>query len=282
MNKQYKYYHLFLFIMYNNYVDFLQSENTVNTPFKSHSKYTGILEHVNPNLGNKYLSLILNEFPTKIRLEKIISYCDLNDRYGSPIIREFTIAKSGEESDIKFKCSPTSLRYIYHALTILTYYEEQQCKNIVEVGCGYGGLCLAINFFMNDFNIDIENYHIIDLKEPVKLINSYLTMHKKELKTKLFYHNSSTFGSNIHDKNLFFISNYCYTEIDTHLNKQYTTQLLTKVSHGFITWQNGGNNHAYPIENAESIINHKIIKTMGEKPQTDAGHGIYKNFFVYF
>ena len=268
--------------MYNNYVGFLQSENTVSAPFKSNGNYTGILEHVTPELGNEYLSLILNDFASKIQPEKIVSYCELNDRHGSPITHEFTIAKNSEEPDFKFKCSPTSLRYIYHALTILTYYEEQQCKNIVEVGCGYGGLCLAINFFMNDFNIDIENYHIIDLDEPVKLIINYLASHNKILKTKNFYHSSSTFGSNIHDKNLFFISNYCYTEIDTHLNKQYTTQLLPKVSHGFITWQNGGNKHAYPIENAESIINHKIIKTIDEKPQTDLGHGIYKNFFVYF
>ena len=79
---------------------------------------------------SKYLSLILNEFPTKIRLEKIVSYCDLNDRYGSPIIREFTIAKSGEEPDIKFKCSPTSLRYIYESYHQLC---NQVCSSFLDL-----------------------------------------------------------------------------------------------------------------------------------------------------
>ncbi len=63
---------------------------------------------------------------------------------------------------------------------------------------------------------------------------------------------------------------------------EYTVKLLSKVDNGFITWQNGGNKGAYPVEESSKIINKEIVKIIEEKPQTDAGYGIYMNYFVYF
>lgn len=264
--------------MYNNYTNFLQELNNNNLSkldFKSNQSYRGILEHVSYEHGKEYLNLVLKEFPN-IDHNKIINYCLLNDRFGNPNKKLFKIENK------EFECSPTSLRYVYHALLILSHYKTMKNNNIVEVGCGYGGLCLSINYFMSDLEVEITNYHLIDLSEPILLIEKYLDLHKDIIKCRLQFHDSSTFGSNINDTNLFFISNYCYTEISESYHANYTNILLPKVDHGFITWQNGGNGGTYPVHNASNIINKEITKVIDEKPQTDAGYDIYRNYFVYF
>lgn len=264
--------------MYNNYRKFLKNNNIEEVskiPFKSNKNYCGILEHVSYNLGKKYLALILNEFPT-LNVSKISNFCELNDKYGDPIKESFKI-----NNDL-LVCSPTSLRYIYHSLIILKYYSSTNCKNIVEVGCGYGGLCLAINYFIDEFDIKIDNYHIIDLPEPCVLIKNYIELHKSNIKFNIDYHINDSYGHDINNEYLFFISNYCYTEISKQDHGKYTEVLLPKVNRGFLTWQNGGNKGAYPIKNCGDIIGKPILKIEEEKPQTDAGHGIYKNYFVYF
>ena len=69
---------------------------------------------------------------------------------------------------------------------------------------------------------------------------------------------------NVKNENLFFISNYCYTEIDKIHNKNYSEILLPKTKSGFLVWQNGGNKGAYPVNEAEKIIK-KNIKCNGRK-----------------
>ena len=44
---------------------------------------------------------------------------------------------------------------------------------------------------------------------------------------------------------------------------------------------NGGNKGSYPVKKSE-ILNKNIVKVEEERPQTDAGYDIYKNYFVYF
>ncbi len=262
--------------MYNDYQSFLKTPVDIETfYFKSNHTYCGILEHVSFDFGNQYLNLIIDEFPD-INFSVINDFCNINDSYGNPKKERFIKNKN------ILICSPTSLRYIYHALTILKYYHNTECKNIVEVGCGYGGLCLAINYFMKYFETQINNYHIIDLPEPLNLIEHYLNKHNSHIKVNVNYHNNSTYGINIEDSELFFISNYCYTEVDNVHNREYTIKLISKVDNGFITWQNGGNNKAYPVTKCSEIINKEIVKVIEEKPQTDLGGGEYMNFFVYF
>lgn len=265
--------------MYNNYNNFLKTldTNTLNkTPFKNNSHYCGILEHVSPDLGLKYLNLIQSEF-TKIKAESICAFLILNDTYGSPKTFKYTLHNQ------LINCSPTTLRYIYHALIILNHYKTTSCKNIVEVGCGYGGLCLAINFFARILDIKINEYNLIDLPEPCKLIKGYLDLNKDHIHANIKIHSSETYGKNVNaEERLFFISNYCFTEIDKEHNSMYSTKLLPKTNHGFITWQNGGNKGIYPIEKCAEIVGKDIICITEEKPQTDAGYGIYKNYFVYF
>jgi hypothetical protein len=260
---------------YEKFVDTI-STNLKDCNFKSHADYTGILEHVSYELGEKYLTLLENEF-SEITYENIIGYITINDAYGEPVKHHYKYLNRKD-----FLCSPTSLRYIYHALVILKYYKESECKNIVEVGCGYGGLCLSIQYFSKLLNVNIINYNIIDLKPICNLIKSYLQIHNDNIYSNINYHESNTYGKNIVDSDLFFISNYCYTEINVEHNTNYTQFLLSKAKNGFLVWQNGGNSGAYPVENSHLILNKKINLITEERPQTDQGIEKHINFFVYF
>jgi hypothetical protein len=261
--------------IYKNYCNSIKNiyHNEINN-FKKILN-NGILENVSYKLGSEYLNLIESEF-ININYNDIFDFIKLNDKNGNPETYNYIFMNKN------INCSPSTLRYIYHSLVILDYYNKTECKNIIELGCGYGGLCLAINFFSKLLNIEINNYNIIDLSESYSLINNYLDLNKSNIHCNINYHLSHTYGENIKDNLLFFISNYCYTEIEYYHNLMYSKILLPKTINGFIIWQNGGNNGIYPITESNKITQKNIINICEEKPQTDSGYDIYKNYFVYF
>jgi len=254
--------------MYTDYIKSVQiiGDNLKN--FKSNSEYNSILEHVSYSLGVEYLSLIENEF--NISSKNIKEFIKINDKIGNPKKLAFTLTNNDF-----IICSPSSLRYIYHALIILNYFKTKNNISIVELGCGYGGLFLAICYFSKLLNIEIQNYYLIDLPDIGILINNYLTENKPYININYHIHDASNYGKDIYDNNLFFISNYCFTEIEEKNRQEYILQLFPKISSGFIIWQTI---FGLPIENV-NIIQKKIININEEKPQT--ANNEYKNYFVY-
>jgi len=262
--------------MYNDYILFLKNitpDNVREFNFKSNNKYNTILEHVSYDQGKQYLTLIENEF-SEITFELLEKYVKLNDTYGNPNCENFT-SKNGQI----LVSSATSLRYIYHALLILNYLKEVNLKSIVEVGCGYGGLYLAICYFSDILNIEINNYHFIDFPEVNKLIDNYIKINETSLNKKINYylHNCFEYGDSIKEDNeLFLISNYCFTEISQEHRTNYINKLFNKVKNGFIIWQTC---FGLEISYVESI-NKDIKQITKENPQTASE---YKpNYFVYF
>ena len=213
--------------MYDTYLTSIKkiiSSGDLST-FKSNDDYRGVLEHVSQQQGHEYLQCIKNE--NIISLEEIKKFCEKNDSIGSPF-RYFYI-------DIDFYVSPTSLRYIYHACLLLKHVNNLKLQNVdfVEIGCGYGGLYLAIDFLKHKYNVAINSYKMIDLTEAVNLQQLYLS------KFNMFsveFVDASTFGKDITSKNMFLISNYCFSEIDHNFQQKYIELLFPKVSHGFMTW----------------------------------------------
>ena len=209
---------------YLNFINILLNNENIFLNFKSNNDYRHILEHVCVEQGLEYLKLIKNEF--NIEDNKILNFVNLNDKIGNPIKNQI----------MNFSCSPTSLRYIYHSLLILKHVKNLNINNlkIVEIGAGYGGLCLALNFFKDDFNIIIEEYNIIDLDLVLKLQQKYLNNFKLDFNVNFIYAN--THGKTLENNNYFLISNYCYSEIDEYNRMNYDNFLFPKVKNGFITW----------------------------------------------
>ena len=214
-----------IYTKYHEYVKNIISDGNI-TNFKSNNIYKDMLEHVNFDLGKEYYRYILNT--NVITLNNIKEFVQLNDKFGNPDIYDYE----------NLKCSPSSLRYIFHSYLILSYMKKLNKNeiNIVEIGGGYGGLCLAIIFFSDIFNIKINNYHIIDLTYVIELQKMYLSQHNINNINNITYHNFETFGRNIMDTELFLISNYCFSEINEINQKKYIDNLFNKLTNGFMCW----------------------------------------------
>lgn len=223
--------------------------------FKQNPHYTIVLEHLHFEEGKQYFDLLKDLL--HIPDEEIQAYCTMNDRYGTPEKYEYIP---------NFFCSPTSLRYVFQSHIILAYMKSIHLEkvSIVEVGCGYGGLLLALSFFSPKFRIQIQKYHCIDINGIVSLQKKYLSKH-----TLLFpvsFHDAMNFGKDIEDCHLFFISNYCFSEIPYAFQFLYLQHLFPKCNHGFLAWNMID---VYDIG--------KPITVSEEYPNTGQ-----KNKFVYF
>ena len=212
---------------YSRYTDYITHICKLGnlTGFKSNRSYTDILEHVNQDQGKQYLSYIYEK--SNITSDEIVSFCKLNDSLGNPSIVEF---------NSRIKASPTSLRYILHAHLILNHMISLNLSSIdlIEIGGGYGGLCLALDYFSSKYNIKIDSYTIIDLESALNLQNLYLSTINPSIRVK--YINASTYGASMSNNNLFLVSNYCFSEISKEYQMKYIKILFPKVSHGFMAW----------------------------------------------
>jgi hypothetical protein len=240
-----------LYDRYHNYVKSILNTNDL-TNFKNNINYTYMLEHVSFKEGIEYLYHINKKF--NLNFDEIKSFCDKNDTIGNPTKFDYPFGKA----------SPTSLRYILHALLILEYISnlKQSQLNLVELGGGYGGLCLCIYHFKNKFDLNLNfTYTIIDLKYVNLLQKEYLKLHDLEINCL------EPYGETFNGKNNFLISNYCFAEIDKISQEKYINILFPKIDYGFITWNEFTDPYDFGFD----------CTIIDEYPQTGV-----KNKYVYF
>jgi hypothetical protein len=210
--------------IYTNYVNEILQTGDLSS-FKSNPNYTYVLEHVSYEQGLQYYECIKQS--TNISENSIRVFAGMNDAIGSP-----TQYKYGS-----ITLSPTCLRYIWQSHLILTHFANKsnnQPIDIVEIGGGYGGLCLAIHTLSKYYPVNIHSYTIIDLDAPRRLQKLYLSHFN--LTYPIDFVDASTYGEEIAKQGLFLISNYCFSELDSVFQAKYINHLFHKVSHGFIAW----------------------------------------------
>jgi hypothetical protein len=208
---------------YARYVDGICKAGDISS-FKTHPAYTYMLEHVLPEQGQAYLDCIRKN--TGFPEEAIQAFCTLNDSIGAP-------AKTNYGA---FSCSPSSLRYIYQSHLILTYLQSlgSPLVDLVELGGGYGGLCMALHFFAPRYALYIQKYHIIDLEPAGRL--QRMVLQKTIPFANVEIVDASTYGATIASTGLFLVSNYCFSEIASAHQVAYRKTLFPKIAHGFIAW----------------------------------------------
>jgi len=261
---------------YSNFIRGILSEDIKETGFKNNGSYTRVLENVNKTLGNEYLTCIETEFP-EITYEDLKAYITVNDKLGASLKSIFTTNKMK-----LVYCSPTCLRYIYHALLILKKLRETGAKGVVELGGGYGGLYLALNIFAPKMNVEIEKYFIIDLQPVTELIKKYLAEHMNILTIPLEIYDPESFQPHLQKfyqetNNTFFVSNYALSEFHEHDRNQYVNELVSKSTHGFMVWQTC---FGCDIERAKQVIRKSNLIVEEERPQTCPI--AEKNYFLYW
>lgn len=222
--------------------------------FKSNPNYTSILEHVKKENAQEYLKLIRSEFSLPNNI--ISKFTWMNDKLGKP---NRHIIES-------FYASPSNFRYLYHALRILKQVSDNGISqvSIIEIGAGYGGLCLALNYLAKNFNISISKYVIIDLPEPLLLLQKYLGNFSLDFPVE--YLLSSNYENSLSGEEYFLVSGYTLSSIDSELCEEYLIKLLPKCSHGFMVW----NKIDIPLLRKNSVIE-------DERPQT-GNNNKYINF----
>lgn len=242
--------------IYDEYVECIKRQLVhEELNFKSDKSYQYMLEHSNyGHVGQQFLEVIKNEL--KITPEEITRFTVLNDKVGKPELSDYGVIPP---------CSPTSLRYVYHAHLVLKHMQDLGITHptITEIGGGYGGLCTAIHVYASKFGVNPVQYNIIDLELPGKLQKRVLDMYGYP---SINYYNAENFGSDIISDDGFLVSTYAFSEISSNFRDKYVDILFPKISHGFMVW------NSIPIYDFG-----KQIRVEHERPMTGP-----VNRFVYF
>jgi hypothetical protein len=223
------------------------------TDWKRLPDVTTMLEHLSYENGKVYLSNLIEDGVNPQIIQKL---CSLNDQHGNANIQEF-------ENNIL--SSPSSIRYFRHALDICNLIKSKNYTkvNIIEIGGGYGGLCIILNQLSVIMGINIDKYFIYDLPETQKLQRYYLSN-----ANNVRWKPANTFGKNFitNDGEInILVSCYCLSEIEDKYKLEYLQNLLHKVHGAYLSW-NWGDKTGLPIDRIETP----------EYPDTGNGNTIIK------
>ena len=156
---------------------FLSSEEEFEN-FRRNPKYGVVLSGGDRLLGELQIEYLKSDMNAARSFSKRMDEIKINDLVGNPILHKF-----GEN---RIFASDT-LQYARNSSIIDCSFvkkdENQKIKKIVEIGGGYGGMCLILHSF-----IPFEEYVMIDLPPAIKLCKKYLD-HFPRLKDKITYIN---------------------------------------------------------------------------------------------
>jgi hypothetical protein len=169
--------------------------------------------------------LWLSDIVSRYGVNDIIKYYPKfkkNDIHCSPTIRNYPY--------IGDAC-PFTIKYAMNALDIKNVIPETRFKRIVEVGGGFGSMCLVMDGIHN-----FESYTIIDLPDVIALTDKYLSLFP-EVRSRVDLIPCNDFKK-IESCSEFdlFISDSGMAECDLSTQKLYTDQLLHKSRFGYVVY----------------------------------------------
>lgn len=221
---------------YQQYRDVLARDSRLppaEWTFKSDPAYRAILEHVSPEQGEQYLDLIVSEFPEQWHYFAgfYAHTARENDALGRPVQASFD--RLGTE------CSPTNLRYLWHALLFWQHISQLGLSHVdvVEIGGGYGGLALWIRRLASSQQSILRSYSIIDVHEagavqkvfcrevaiPVRVVDGTDSAAISALMRGL-------------QDWPYLISAYAFSEFSAEVRRFYQHEVIIQCSHGMLLW----------------------------------------------
>ncbi len=197
-----------------------------------------MLEHVAGHDAIQFAKQCLQEGLTHSQIQ---NYAKLCDSVGSPHVYYYP--------ELNLSFSTTCIRYLYHATQII---KMKPNLPIVEIGGGYGGLALAINYVANLKNVSIPVYIIIDLPNVQKLQEYYLNH---------FSLNFPVFFSSTYEVPCFLVSNYALAEMgESNRNNYISDFIYPYVQAGFLAW-NSASSYDFLNEKYEYTVEEEKPKT---------------------
>lgn len=144
-------------------LEFSKEEEKFNN-FKKDNRYRSILEGAPKQFSEYYIQKINSHMKKELFYNNLSKFKE-NDLIGNPDLYE--------EPEVGL-ISPSTLKFSFNCIDIISFIEQfgdlLKIKNIVEIGGGYGGLCLLLSNF-----IDFESYTLVDLPEASVLSQKYLS-----------------------------------------------------------------------------------------------------------
>lgn len=137
--------------------------------------------------------------------------------------------------DINVNISPSTLKYALDAYIFMSEFNLQNKKKIkiLEVGGGYGGLARILGEFLN-----IEQYALIDQKEPIQLTKKYLDnqLFKVNKNFKYKFIDSNDISNEDFSNYDFFIGCSSLAELNLKIQNFYFTQIIKYFSGAYIIY----------------------------------------------
>jgi hypothetical protein len=227
----------------------------VEWTFKSSPAYQQILEHVTPEQGLAYLALAQSSPRWSANMRLLVGEIALeNDRLGKPVRAPF--------DSLGIYCSPTNMRYLWHALEILSWVDHLGLKavNIVEIGGGYGGLALYLHRLAPYLHSEIASYTILDLPEASALQAAYA----RELGFPVEGRGDQVFE--LRERVNFLISAYAFSEFSPEVRAWYEKFVVPWCPHGWMLW------NMIPVY---PFTDH-VYEVADEQPLTGAGNKVVR------
>lgn len=246
---------------YDSFSYFCSKVNKENIEhFRNNNFFRSIVENVNDSFGKEYYDIINAKYSniiSEINWSKIEELSNI----GNPQTNEYIFNGN------KYNLSNTVLRYILFTFNMLSHIIDNtniKHLNVIEIGGGFGFQGILFYEMANIFNLDIEKYSIIDLKNVCNLQNTFIMKCKEKYDNynglNSVEYNNFTLNSNVN----FVISNYCLGELNSYWQNTYIRNIVSKVEHGYFCW-----NFSPANPKIHSYFNSKKTIKEEETPQTN-------------
>lgn len=184
--------------------------------FRRDPDYQKVLEGGGYHHGEIYFNKIVRWQGIE-RLLKYLKRFRKNDKYGNPEIYYYpTIGNINHNT----------LLYASNTFDIQDYLGDFQPKRIVEIGGGYGGMCLV---FSQIYNFDV--YYIVDLPEALGVAKRYLKKFKTLYKKVIFL--TPEEYKDIQNVDLT-IAVFSMSECSNDVQMMYGEEIIKNSKYGFI------------------------------------------------
>jgi hypothetical protein len=212
--------------------------------FKRNNIYARIIANDlrDEKIATGFYDFIKRNYPYLLEKDVLNNFL-INDKIGDPNI--FNINGVG--------ISPGTLRFMKVLGDILTI--DENMKDFIEIGSGYGGQCLIIKTYRSNCN-----YTLIDIPESLMVSGRYLKENGCDATL------ISTDDVAVNDVYDIAISDYCLSELDSMGMEFYMKNVIGKCKYAYITANSLGAWFNILIKQLETVFN--TVQVNAETPKT--------------